>query len=249
MPPASKMPTTFHSLCPNLSVRPSSSPENWPAAPRPTITSFRPVSNRRPSTMRTFGRTAKALGPTPRSGTFAVVLVLFLSRSTMTNSSAEATGPLSLRRTPAASATRRTSSSARPLTISLSAPERITMAVSGDPVAAIVLRNPSAMESTATKIATTPAMPTMATSDEVARWPIVRRFSSVTTTTCESQPTRPRMASSSSTHRRCAAASPGPPAGCPPPHRARGRRARPSRGRRWAGRTRGACRPSGRRPG
>ena len=65
---------------------------------------------------------------------------------------------------------RRVSSSERPLTISLSAPARITMAVSGDPVVAIVVRNPSAIDSTATKTATTPAMPTTATSDEVSRW-------------------------------------------------------------------------------
>ena len=87
----------------------------------------------------------------------------------MTNSSPDATGPCSPRRTPGASPMRRTSSRVRMLIISLSAPERITIAVSGEPVVAIVLRKPSAIDSTATNTATTPAMPTTATSDEAER--------------------------------------------------------------------------------
>ncbi len=209
MPPASNTPTTVHELRPNFSVRPTSVPTNWAAAPRPTISSLRPDSKARPCTIFTLGRTANASGPTPRRGTFATVFVLRFSKSTMTNSSPEATGPFAPRRTPAASPMIRTSSRDRALTISLSEPARITTAVSGDPVDCMVARKPSAIESTAMNTATTPAIPTMATMEEPSRWRIVRMFSSVTIATCDSQPMGPRMIRSSSARRRCAAASPG----------------------------------------
>jgi hypothetical protein len=56
----------------------------------------------------------------------------------MTNNSAEASGPASVRATPGASAIRRVSSRPSPLTISLSAPLRSTIAASAAPDAAIV---------------------------------------------------------------------------------------------------------------
>ena len=77
----------------------------------------------------------------------------------MTNNSAEASGPWAVRAMPGASAMTRVSSRPRPLTISLSAPLRKTIAPSGDPETVMACRKPAAMESTPTSTATTPAMP------------------------------------------------------------------------------------------
>src|SRR5690606_3722594 len=77
----------------------------------------------------------------------------------------------------------------RPLVISESAPLRITMARSGDPASCIDALNPSAIDSTATRTTTTPAMPMMATMDDPSRCGMVRRLSTVTATICLSPPT------------------------------------------------------------
>jgi hypothetical protein len=114
---------------------PTSSPANSRAAPAPTTTSFLPHSNIRPSTKRTLSRTPAGAPSTPRSGTFASVPVERFGRLMMTKSSADVTGPRSLRAMPGASAIRRVSSRLKPLTISLSAPVRNTIAVSGAPEA------------------------------------------------------------------------------------------------------------------
>jgi len=76
-----------------------------------------------------------AAGSTPRIGTFASVPVERLGRLMMTNSSADASGPAPVRVTPGASAMMRVLSRKKPLTISLSAPLRKTMAASGEPEA------------------------------------------------------------------------------------------------------------------
>ena len=136
---------------------------------RPTMISLVPGRNMRPSTRRTSSRTPKAAGSTPRSGTLATVPVVRFSRSTTTKSSAEATGPPSLRRTPAASLMMRVSARARALLSSLSLPPRMTIAVSEEPAPASADWKPSAIESTATKTSTTPATPTIATAEAPTR--------------------------------------------------------------------------------
>ena len=135
----------------------------------------------RPSTRRTSSRTPNAAGSTPRNGTLATVPVLRFSRSTTTNSSAEATGPLSARRTPAASLMMRVSARASVLLNSLALPPRMMIAVSGDPAPASAAWKPSAIESTATKTSTTPATPTTATAEAPARSRSVRSESVVMT--------------------------------------------------------------------
>ncbi len=64
----------------------------------------------------------------------------------------------------------RTSSCERTLFISATLPLRITITVSSEPVVSSVVRNPSAMESTVTITATTPATPTTAVSEAPRRW-------------------------------------------------------------------------------
>ncbi len=66
-----------------------------------------------------------------------------------------------------------------PLVISLSAPLRITSARVGEPEFCIAAVKPAAIESTDTSTTTTPAMPMMATPDELRRWGMVRRLSAV----------------------------------------------------------------------
>ncbi len=63
----------------------------------------------------------------------------------------------------------RVSARPNPLTISLSAPLRRTMAASGDPEAVIARRNPAAIESTPTSTSTTPAMPMIVAMTEPRR--------------------------------------------------------------------------------
>ena len=117
------------------------------------MTSFLPHSNMRPSTSLSLSRTLSAACSTPRIGTLASVPVERLGRLMMTNSSAEASGPSSVRATPGASAMMRVLSRRKPLTISLSAPLRRTMAASGEPEAVRALRNPTPIESTPTRTA------------------------------------------------------------------------------------------------
>src|SRR5262245_43601340 len=73
------------------------------------------------------------------------------------------------------------------LVISSSEPERMTMARPGEPALAIAVNRPSAIDSTATKTTTTPAMPTIATAEEPARCGSVRRLRRVTAPICVSQ--------------------------------------------------------------
>ena len=133
--------------------------------------------------MRPSSRTPNAAGSTPRSGTFAGVPVLRLGTSTTTKSSADATGPPAARRTPGASLMIRVLSRGSPLLSSVSLPPRMTIAVSGDPAPASAARNPSAMESTATKTTTTPATPVTATRDEPARCGTVRSVRAIIVST------------------------------------------------------------------
>ena len=227
VPPASKMPTTSHALSPHRCVDPRSMPANWAAALRPTMISLVPGRKVRPSTMRTSSRTRNAAGSTPRRGTLAGVPVLRLGTSTTTNSSADATAPSAERRTPGASLMTRVLSRGRPLLSSVSLPPRMTMAVSGEPAPARAARNPSAMESTATKTTTTPATPVTATRDEPARCGTVRSVSAIIVKTWD----RKRIVTPSATRRRFAGASPAPRAGRRPRTRAGSPGRPPPRGR------------------
>ena len=157
------------------------------AAPTPTMTSFLPHSNMRPSTSLSLSRTLSAARSTPRIGTLASVPVERLGRLMMTNSSAEASGPSSVRATPGASAMMRVLSRRKPLTISLSAPLRRTMAASGEPEAVRALRKPTPIESTPTRTATTPAMPKTAAATEPRRCGMLSKPNLLTAATCESQ--------------------------------------------------------------
>jgi hypothetical protein len=167
---ASNNPTTFHMVVPKRSSEPTSAPPNSACAPRPMINSLRPHANIRPSTIFTSGRMAKALGSTPRRGTLAVVLVVRFGRSTITKSSGDTSGlPSAPRATPGASRTASTSVRVSTEVISLSAPERMTSAVSGLPPTSMTVRNPSAIESRPTSTITTKAMPVTATAAEPIR--------------------------------------------------------------------------------
>ena len=169
---------------PSAASSPAPVPTNCNVALRPTMISLVPGRNARPSTIRSSSRMSNAAGSTPRSGTFAAVPVVRFGTSTTTNSSAEATGPPSVRCTPAASFTIRALARSSTLLNSVSLPPRITIAVSGDPAPTIAARNPSAIDSTATKTITTPVTPTTATADDPARSGIVRSVSAVTVKIC-----------------------------------------------------------------
>ena len=173
----------FQVFIPILMLCPTSSPEKARAAPAPTITSFFPSSNFRPCTMAISLLTSKAGTPTPRSGTFELVPVLRFGRSMMTNNSFEAMAPFAPRAIPGASLITRVSSRVKLLVISLSAPLRRMMAVSGAPEAVIALRKPCAMASTPTKTAATPAMPTAAETAAPFRSGRLRRLKSATAKT------------------------------------------------------------------
>ena len=75
----------------------------------------------------------------------------------------------------------------KPLTISLSAPLRRTMAASGEPEAVMAFLNPTPIESTPTSTATTPAMPITAAATEPSRCGMLSKPNLLTEATCESQ--------------------------------------------------------------
>jgi len=105
----------------------------------------------------------------------------------ITNNSAEASGPSLERATPGASAMIRVESRRKPLTISLSAPLRSTIAESGDPEEVIARRNPTRMDSTPTNTVTTPAIPTTDAATEPRRWGTLNSPNAVTEPTWENQ--------------------------------------------------------------
>ena len=150
---------------------------NCPFAPRPAITSFVPNLNMRPSTIENSLRSGMLSGPMPRTGTFAGASGDdFFGRSIITISSAAASGVWPSRLIPGACLMTSTSVPLRPLVISLSAPLRITSARSGEPEPCIAAVKPAAIDNTDTNTTTTPAMPMMATPDELRRCGIVRMF-------------------------------------------------------------------------
>ena len=84
-----------------------------------------------------------------------------------------------------------------PLVISLSAPLRMTSARSREPDPCIAAVKPAAIDSTDTNTTTTPAMPTIATAEELRRCGIVRMFSAMTASVCRSQSMRQLLRSAS----------------------------------------------------
>ncbi len=105
----------------------------------------------------------------------------------MTNNSADASAPWPLRATPGASAMSRVSSRPKPLTISLSAPLRSTIAPSGAAETVIACLNPAAMDNTPTSTATTPAMPMTVAATAPRRCGRLIRPNLVMEPICESQ--------------------------------------------------------------
>ena len=151
------------------------------------MTSSLPQSNIRPWMIFKLSRTCNAAASTPRNGTFASVPVVRLGRLMMTNNSAEESGPWSLRATPGASAMTRVASRSKPLTISLSAPLRRTIAPSGEPETVMACLKPAAMESTPTSTATTPAMPMTVAATAPRRCGRLINPNLVTEAICENQ--------------------------------------------------------------
>src|SRR5688572_22026861 len=72
-----------------------------------------------------------------------------------------------------------TSGPSSPLVSSVSAPLRITSARPGEPEPCIAAAKPAAIDSTETNTTTTPAIPIMATADELRRAGMVRKFSAM----------------------------------------------------------------------
>ena len=105
----------------------------------------------------------------------------------ITNSSGEACTPSAPRSMPGASVMRRASSPEKPLVISVSLPDRMTITVRGSPLPCIAARNPSAIDSTAQNTMTTPPIPMMATTEEPSRCGIDCRVTVVTAMVCDSQ--------------------------------------------------------------
>ena len=157
------------------------------------MTSFFPHSNLRPSTISISCLTSKAAGSTPRSGTLAPEPVDRMGLSIMTKSSAEAIGPSAPRATPSVSAMMRVVGPPRPLIISPSAPLRRMITVSGDPDTVMACRNPFAIDKTATKTATTPAIPKTAAAVDPLREKTVIRLNVESEKTCRSQLIGPVM--------------------------------------------------------
>jgi hypothetical protein len=81
----------------------------------------------------------------------------------------------------------------KPLTISLSAPLRRTIAASGEPEAVMAFWNPAPIERTPTRTATTPAMPMTAAATDPRRCGMLSKPNLLTETICESQLMGPDM--------------------------------------------------------
>ena len=77
-----------------------------------------------------------------------------------------------------------------PLVISSLAPPRSTMTTSSAPESSSTALKPAAIEKMPISTATTPAMPTIATSDVLLRSRMLRRFIAVTAAACFSHVTR-----------------------------------------------------------
>src|SRR5262249_49620697 len=105
----------------------------------------------------------------------------------ITNSSGEASGPWAVRARPGASAMMRVCSRPRPLVISLLDPLRKTTTESGGAPEVITLRKPTAIESTPTRTATTPATPITAAITDPRRCGMPIRPNFVTEATWENQ--------------------------------------------------------------
>ena len=109
---------------------------------------------------------SNAAGWTPRKGTLLGSVSPLRGRSTITTSSADASGrPRASRATPGSVGEQRGRSRGTPLDSSASEPARSMITRSGRPVLASVWRKPSDIARTDTSTPTTPAIPTTTTSE------------------------------------------------------------------------------------
>ena len=134
------------------------------------MTSLRPVSNRRPSTILMLPRTSNAAlfhAAQRHVGVGAGRALRQVDDDKQLRRSERSVGVA--RDARAHRAIVRVASRSRPLVISLSAPLRSTTATSGEPDTVIARRKPSAMASTPTNTPTTPAMPIAAVSAAALR--------------------------------------------------------------------------------
>ena len=175
-PPVVNRPTTSQEARPTSMRSPTSRPSKAPAAPSPTMTSFRPGSKFRPSTISNCSRSAKPAASTPRRGTLASVPAPIFLRSMITKSSGETSGPSGPRATPGASQSTWMSWWFRMLSDAPVAPLRSTTATSSRACPVTTARNPAAIDRTATMTPTTPAMPKIATTETARRSQIVSRL-------------------------------------------------------------------------
>src|SRR5688572_29483112 len=167
------------------SVSPSRTPSNCRATPWPTISSRNPWVNARPSTIRNCGRNVKAVASTPRTVMFDPDFSPLFMSSAITITSAEASGrPSAPCATPGACLMIVPCWREMPELSSAWEPPRSTRATSGRPAASSVDWNPAAIARRAVNTATTPASPTMMTSDGPRRSGMLRRPSIVMDRIC-----------------------------------------------------------------
>ncbi len=176
MPPASKTPTTAHSRPESLSLSPTAAFWKRSEAILPTMISFSPGRNMRPSTMWTLERSAADLGPIPRTTTFVVVPDL-RGRFQTTTSSAVASGCPSGARA-ISGWLWKTAAASRVMMLVSSAvdPERTMIALSGEPVDRRADSKPPASASVKMKTQATSAMPSAVSAVLTRRWPRFRQL-------------------------------------------------------------------------
>src|SRR5574337_836350 len=183
--PESNSPTTVQTWLLSFSVEPTPMPANCRIAPLPTSSSRNPGLNLRPAMIFTFGRTAHASAPTPRSETLASWPLLFFGSDAITTSSGDAIGwPCASRATPGCCWTSSALLWSSTEFDSLSDPARVTSTVSSLPVPCRVAWKPSAIASSATNTPTTPAMPITITDDAPQREGRVAMPTPVTESVC-----------------------------------------------------------------
>ena len=161
----SKTPTILKRFCWYLTSWPSSSPPIRCCILWPTITSSSPGVKRRPSTSVIPPRTSKARGVTARSETFAGSPSVERGRPITTTHSQDAIGcPLASRATRSSTRIMLRSASGTTEVSSEVEPRCTTIALSARPVVRSAAANPSDIDISTAKTATTSAMPPTASS-------------------------------------------------------------------------------------
>ena len=173
-PPASKCPTTAQARPANRTVSPTPVCAKRGTIFFPMMISLFPDSNRRPATMWML-RTLNAWSLTPRATTLLTPSPTARGMFTTTLTSGLTRGrpsaPVAMRGSVAMS---RASSRDTPLSISLDAPRRSTMTLSGEPVFTSAARKPLASASMAMNTATTSATPSAVIAVETGRCAMLR---------------------------------------------------------------------------